>query len=118
MVHIEAEWTAFGFTGGDRCAAEHEGAEIRFRYRCDADRRDAARNAAMAWADELLNFGAASVKLEEVVIASTRTRTPAIAVARTLPEKLAAHWEAKGVVLADERRARALSKVESLEIAS
>lgn len=118
MVHIEATWTAFGFAGADRHTDEHNGAEIRLRYRCDADRRDAARVDAQKWADELLHFGAASVKLEEVVIAATRTRTPAIAAARTLPEKLSAHWEAKGVALDDARRVRVLSKVVDLEIAS
>lgn len=118
MVHVEATWTAFGFTGGDRCAAEQEGAEVRLRYRVDADRRDAARADAEAWAAELRQLGAASVKIEEVVIATTRTRTPAIAAARTLPEKLTAHWEAKGVALADERRARVLEKVVGLEKAS
>jgi hypothetical protein len=58
------------------------------------------------------------MKVEEVVRATTRTRTPAIAAAKTLPEKLAAHWESRGFVLTDERRARVLGKALGLEIAS
>lgn len=116
MIDVSVDWTAFGWSTGAE-VADVGGAEVRVRYRTPADRRDAARADAAAFAADLRARGAVAVKVEEIVLAATRTRTPAIAAARTLPEKLSAHWEAKGVRLDDARRARVLGKVEGLEIA-
>lgn len=124
MVHLNMQWTAFGLSDTvpldeSRALTDsiERGTEVRLRYTTDSDRRDAARAGAEAWADQFRYFGAV-VKIEEVVRATTRARAPEIAAARTLPEKLSAHWEAKGVQLADERRARVLEKVVGLEKAS
>ena len=81
------------------------GAEIRLRVRVSTDHREAARRAALAVREELLSRGAISVKLEEVVIAETRSRTPEVARAVTLPAKLEAFWASKGFAPGDRRDA-------------
>lgn len=117
MIQVEAKWTDGGFSGDYQVGAEHEGAEVRFRYRVAGDQRDAARSAAAAWKEELLAFGVASVKLEEVVIAETRARAPEIAQAATLDAKLDAFWAAKGFA-PGARREALLAKAHELEEAS
>jgi exonuclease SbcD len=117
MVLLDAEWTAGAFVHPNApafasqsiCEAEN-GAEVRFRYRVDSDKREAARAAAREFAAELAEMGAHSVKIEEVVSAATRARAPQIAAARTLPDKLLALWHARGIDVAD-REGRLLEKI-------
>jgi len=92
-------------------SAEYRGAEVRFRYTCDSDQRDAARAAANVVRDHILGRGAARVKLEEQVRPTTRARAPEVAKAITLEDQLAAVWATKRPELGDERRARLLSKL-------
>lgn len=92
------------------------GAEIRLRYRVEADRREAAKAAAASVRVELIDrFGALSVKVEEEVIATVRARAPEIAAAKTLDEKLAALWRSRGVELEPSRTARLLARVHEIE---
>lgn len=95
--------------------AEVEGAEIRFRYETPSDAREAAKLSAAAWADRWREYGAVSVKLEEVVLASTRARAPEVAAAPTTWEQVVAHWRSKGEAPSAERldaRARLLAEIE------
>ncbi len=88
-----------------------EGAECRLRVTVDSDMRDAARDAANKLRQQMLADGAVSVKLEEVVRATTRARAPEIAKATTLEGQLAELWSSKRADLGDERRARLLGKL-------
>lgn len=112
MVDVTADWTAFGFTG---VRPDVSGAEVRLRYAVDSDRRDAARDGAAALEAELLAGGAASVKIEEIVRATTRARAPEVAAAPTLVEKLDALWRAKGVTLDPIRREAVIAKLATVE---
>lgn len=92
------------------------GADVRVRYEVAADQREAARVAAEEFRRELLDkWYAARVTLEPVVRPATRQRTPAIAAAKTLPEKLQALWKARGEDITAEREARVLAKLNTLE---
>ncbi len=111
MFHITDEWGVDGegavgwLAGAHGEPASVAEAEIRFRYRVPSDQREAARAAALVWRDRWLAEGAALVKLEEVVIAETRSRTPEVARAVTLPAKLEAFWASKGFAPGDRRDA-------------
>jgi DNA repair exonuclease SbcCD nuclease subunit len=116
MVHLEEEWDAEA--GRFPWIEEAEfppGAELRLRYRVAADQRDAARRSAQEVADRYRERGAVSVKLEEQVIASTRARTPEVAAAKTLADKIAALWEARKDVPDPVRREAIVSKLGELE---
>jgi DNA repair exonuclease SbcCD nuclease subunit len=73
------------------------GAEVRLQYEVPADQRVAATAAADDLA-ELLKVcgGAVSVRRDDSVIAETRARAPEVAAAKTLPDKLIAHWKSVG----------------------
>lgn len=101
----------FRITGG-----ELAGAEVRFRYRVAVDHREAARAAAIELRERILMVGrAATVKLEEEVVATVRARAPEVAAAKTLPEKLVALWKARAIDIDDARRVRVLAKLHELE---
>lgn len=90
-----------GIEGGalstsSKCDVAVRGAEIRLRYRCASDQREAARRLALRVRDELLQDGAKLVKLEEVVTVETRSRHAEVARAVTPEEKLEAFRKAKG----------------------
>lgn len=91
------------------------GAEIRFRYETPADAREAAKRCAAGWRERWLEYGAAAVKLEEVVIASTRARSPEVAEARTTWAQLEAYWPARSDAPAEERRAELRAKLTTIE---
>lgn len=91
------------------------GAEVRFRYHVQADEREAAKAQVAAFRERLLAGGAVSVQVEEIVKAKTRARAPELAAAKTLEEKLAALWAARGEELDEERRARLFAKLAVLE---
>lgn len=91
------------------------GAEVRFRYRVQADRREAAKAAARQLEQQLREEGAVDVKLEEQVIATSKARVPEIATKASVFEQLEAKWAADGVALTPERRARLREKLADLE---
>lgn len=94
------------------------GAEVRLRVRVAPDQRDSARRAAQEYAEQLRSAGAVSVKLEECVQASTRSRTPEVAAARTLADKLDALWSARKDQPDPVRRDAIMAKLATLEGAS
>ncbi len=101
------------FEGGR--PAVQPGAEVRVRYAVESDYREQARAAAAELKAELLEEGAAVVKVEEQVVATVRARAPEVAAAATVPEKLQAYWRARGDEFDAERCARLLSKAGELE---
>lgn len=119
MVGLESPETGESFRGleVDRNPEDHElvGAEIRLRYEVSRDEREAGKREADAWRAGWLGRGAASVKVEEVVLASTRARAPEVAAAKSVREMLERHWASKGETLFPERleaRARLLAEIE------
>ncbi len=72
------------------------GAEIRLRYEVKAEDREQARRIAEEHRDAMLALGALHVKLEECVISEQRARSPGIAKAKSLAEKLELLWTARG----------------------
>jgi DNA repair exonuclease SbcCD nuclease subunit len=105
-------WSLNGL-GGDGVA----GAEVRFRYTVDADQREAAKADAETQRRVLLELGAVSVKIEEVVRATTRARAPEIATAVSLEDKLRVLWRAKGIDVGNHREARLMGRLAELEAA-
>lgn len=91
------------------------GAEIRFRYEVPADAREAARRNAEGWRERWLGYGAAHVKVEPVVIASTRARAPEVAEARTTWAQLEAYWASRSDAPADERLPELREKLSTIE---
>lgn len=121
MVDVEAHWHSElgAFLELDPHAPPPAGADVRFRYTVDADRRAIAGKAAAeikaAWLAE--GAGCATVKLEPEVLATTRARegTPAVAQARTLAEKLPLFWTSRKDVPDPIRASRLLSRLALLE---
>jgi exonuclease SbcD len=111
MIHLDGHFTLGSL---ERDFADPRGAEVRLRYTVAADERDAARAAAAGAAEVLRSEGAVLVQVEEVVITETRSRTPEIARAVTLADKLEAFWSAKGFEPGD-RRAELLAKLNTVE---
>lgn len=105
MLHFEAEWQ-----DGDLRAdwAEFDGqaphAEIRFRYTCTSENREAAAARASERADSWRARGAVHVKVEEVLDVQTRARVPEVARATSLIDKLDAFWESKRVDVTARRQ--------------
>lgn len=105
MVLLDTSYTRNGNLDAGIGPVPH-GAEIRLRYSVDADDREAARAKAEATRGRLLEDGAISVKLEERVRSQVRARTPEIATADSLGEKLDVLWNAREPELDAERRTR------------
>ena len=91
--------------------ADVRDSEVRLRWRVPAEHREAARIDALQYADELRAAGAVSVKLEEQVLSTSRSRTPEVARATTLPEQLDAFWKSRSDQPEGERRGRLLGKL-------
>lgn len=116
MIHLERLWTADGWATADLMDLnEANGALIRLRYAVASDRRDAARLAAATDRSLLLAAGAAEVRVEDVVIPTTRSRAPEIAAAQGVRAKLPLLWAARGDVPSPERAARLLDTAEQVE---
>ncbi len=111
MVQLEGTWR--GRLELDE-AFNPDGAEVRLRYHVAADEREAARAEVEDYARELVVVGALSVKVEEVVETTTRSRTPEVAAARTLADKLQALWLARQFEPGD-RRLALLGKLSAVE---
>jgi exonuclease SbcD len=116
MVHLDATWNpdSASLDGLDDADCP-EGAEIRLRFRVPSDHREAARRYAQRWAEEFRAAGAASVKVEEQVLATTRARSPEVARAVTLVDKLDALWSARRDVPDPVRRDALVAKLGELE---
>lgn len=95
--------------------AEVQGAEVRVRYRVDADQRELGRREATEVAAALTEAGAVHVQVEEVVIPTTRARAPEVAAAPGLADKLRAYWDARGTTPNEERAAELVRKAEGLD---
>jgi len=117
MCLLEYHWDGEGFWGSDVPAALVEpGAEVRYRYSVASEHRESAKAAALQLRDDLIrDCGVASVKIEERVTATKRARAPELAQAATLPDKLQALWRSRNDVPDDERAARLIGKVHTLE---
>jgi predicted MPP superfamily phosphohydrolase len=115
---LNATWSAEGTDGFwrlcfDEGFAVESGMELRLRYTCGADQREAADASARALADRWLSAGAAEVKLEFAPAPTTRARAPEVAAAPTLADKLRAVWATQGDSAPDESRAaRLLARAE------
>lgn len=120
MVLLEDEWLPGGgwLNGLHDLTDSVEGAEIRLRYRTASDQRDAAKLAAGEYRNGLIEEGATSVKLEEVVQTTTRQRAPEIAAALTLTDKLEALWEASGIEVDEPRKQRLFEMLEGADHAA
>lgn len=115
MLLIEFEFVPGGEPTFNRPTENVRGAEVRMRYRAPSDYRDQAKAAAQHTRMELLMDGALEVKLEEVVIPTTRARTPEIAAAQSLADKVKVLWNARGDVPDPERQERLLAKLNQIE---
>jgi hypothetical protein len=118
MAHVEATWKPdagrFMWGGDDVTKREARGAEVRFRYHVATDQREAAARAAAEFESELLSLGAASVKIERIIITEKRAREPEVSRATSARDKLVAHWESIGFD-PGERRSSLLEKADQVE---
>jgi DNA repair protein SbcD/Mre11 len=121
MILLEDEWgpvddgdTEDGWMVGDG-GGDVEGAEVRFRFTCEPDKREAAAEAAEEIKQALLAAGAVDVKIEPRVRPACEARAPEVAKAKTLAEKVDALWTARGTMPEPERRAALHTKLAELE---
>lgn len=92
------------------------GADVRLRYRCTAETREAARAAAERTRDEMLaNHSAQNVTIDEQLTVVSTARVPEVAHATSLQDKLRMLRKARGETLPAEEEARLDSKVVELE---
>lgn len=92
------------------------GAEVRFRYHYEADRREAAKRAAEAWkADIIERFRPVDVKLDPIERQTYRARVPEIVNAVTMHEKLDTLWTATDTMPLPDRRLRLFACSDRLE---
>jgi exonuclease SbcD len=117
MIHVDARWKngpSWESVVGIDDWSQTKGAEVRFRYSVASDQRDAAKAEAEISRDDMIEAGAVSIKVEEIVEAKAHARAPEIAAAPTLPEKLTALWNARHEDLG-ERSERLIDKANELE---
>lgn len=112
MRHFEAAYREGRFEIGSLPYGED--GDFRIRYSVASDQRPAARAAVSDLKEKLLASGAASVQVEERVIATTRARAPDVTAAKTTAEKLSVMWKAKGVDIG-ARGAGLTSKLAEIE---
>jgi len=114
MILLDATWS-------DRLDAEIpdgiEDADVRLRYHVPDEQRGQAREAARDLVARLRTAGAHVPDPEERVIATARARAPRVAAASTLPDKIAASWEARGKTVAEPQRSRVLGLAAEIESA-
>ncbi len=116
MLLLEASWDGVGLTPSSPLPDVVANAEIRLRYETAKDQRVSAKAAVALLKERLLAGGAHSVKPEERVHASTRSRAPELTKAQTLPEKLDVYWRVKGIEVAPARRERLFQKLAELDM--
>lgn len=118
---IEADWKIsemresadFIVTGPP--VTEYKGAEIRFRYRVESDRREAAAVAAERWKEDALALGAVNVKLDPDVQTTTRARVPELAATKSIEDKIRLVWKAKNQIPSEEREIALIRKLHAVE---
>ena len=116
MLLLEAEWTGEQWDRDPYPPLDQlSGSDIRFRYRYPKDQADAAHHAAESLRAGLLADGADAVKLDPQVIPGGDARAPEVAKARTVGEKLAALWKARGTTPDENRQTRLLEKASLLD---
>lgn len=92
------------------------GADVRLRYRCTAETREAARAAAERTRDEMLSkHSALNVTIDEQLTVVSTARVPEVATAVSLPEKLRMLRAARGETLDPIDEARLTGKLVELE---
>jgi len=91
------------------------GADVRLRYRCTSNTRDAARAAAERTRDTMLKDGAINVNVDEQLTVVSTARVPEVARASTLPEKLRMLREARGEILDEQTEQRLNARLAELE---
>jgi DNA repair exonuclease SbcCD nuclease subunit len=91
------------------------GADVRLRYRCTTETREAARSAAERMRDEMTSNGAANVVIDEQLTVVSTARVPEITRAATLPDKLRMLRTARGETLDAPTEARLNEKLIELE---
>jgi exonuclease SbcD len=95
--------------------ADVQGAEVRVRYLVTSDERGLARADEARLRADLVARGAAAVKIEAEVVATSTARAPEVAAAVTLAAKLHAVWRARGDIPDEARAARLISMAHGLE---
>ncbi len=116
MILLESEWRDGSLYGAMvRDVTGCGGADVRHRYHVDAEHREIAAKAAAIFEAGLYKYGAATVKTEERVRATTRARAPEVAAAQTVGDMLRAHWQAKSGAPDDERANRLVEMANELE---
>lgn len=91
------------------------GSDVRLRYRCTSQTRDAARAAAERTRDQYLQNGAANVMVDEQLTVVSTARAPEVARATTLPEKLRMLRAARGETLDEATEQRLNGRLVDLE---
>lgn len=115
MVLLAARWNGEQFEGGTTLVdAERRGAEVRFRYSCPADQRESAKLAAEEVRRDLLELGAAAVKLEEQIIVQQQARAAAVTKCQSVADKLEVLWQSQGFE-PGERRDQLVGKAMQIE---
>lgn len=109
MILVEGTYTGvngdFQWKDGHAGWKEVEGADVRFRYHFEGDKRDAARDAAQKWSNAFTTAGAVNVTLDPVKIPTVRARIPELGTTVRLEDKLAFYWKSIGFTPDDERAA-------------
>lgn len=91
------------------------GADVRLRFRCTSETREAARAAAARKRDELMQNGAANVTIDEQLTVVSTARAPEVARATSLPEKLRMLRAARGETLDEQTEQRLNLRLTELE---
>jgi exonuclease SbcD len=121
MVLLEADWKPAhdtfpaGFST-DIDGHTANGAEIRFRYRVEAEHQATARAAAEDVKRRALSSGAVSVQIEPVVQVTTRERATEIMQASTLTAQLQCLWRSQNNYPNPPVESRLLEKLSELEL--
>lgn len=92
----------------------HVGDAVRLKYTATQAQRERARYWAEDYRETLLAGGAHSAKIDATIVPSTRVRSEAIQMAKTLPEKLAAYWDSDEC--RPDRTEQILRKLRDLEM--
>lgn len=115
MLLVDAVWHLDRLDWAMVGASSFEGAEVRLRFTCPADQREAAVAAAERLKAEWLEAGAVDVKLDPVTTTVTTAKAPEVAAADTTAGKLRALWTHRAEDIPPERADRLLGKLAEIE---
>lgn len=122
MFHIEGELTREGFRLAEGSGAEVErryhsgdwrGCDVRVRYRYQASEKAVLSEVHVA---KHFTTTALRLKVEGIVVADREPRSPAVALARTLPEKLAAYRQQDALPTAVADMVTALEQLDPQQV--